>query len=419
MHKNRENGVLAPAVGRLRFAEPKATSFAGAYQNGKRISFISREWRESRFQVRLYRFMADSIPLIGSVLWTWSRLASAPGEFRFIRHDRPVESSEASGILKALFDRVCRTNFGHFGSQDDLLPPFFYSLFMDGAALGRMELESDLSGVRDFRFCDLSSCEVTINSSGGVAATVSTEAGEQLFRGPDLFYYALNADLANPHGRSILKAVPFVAYVEQQLVDDMRKTTHNAGYHRLHVKIKPPERRDSESDEAYIARANGYFDSSVAMIRDIEPEDNPVTWDDVAIEYIGPMGSGGVKTGNWYLSHRAMIEEICAGTNLAPFLLGYSYNATTNWAQFKYDLVMRQVRSVQNGAITFLNWLANIELALKGFDLTAAWQFDNDFSALAVEQEDIKSKQAGYIIELFNAGLIDREMASAKASRLV
>jgi hypothetical protein len=363
--------------------------------------------------------MADAIPLIASVLWTWSRLAAAPGQFRFYRHHKPVESEEAAGVLKQLFNRVCHTNFGHFGSQDDILPPFFYSLFMDGAALGKMELETDLSGVGDFRFYDLSGCEVTINESGGVTAEVSSDGADRTVRGPDLFYYALNADLANPHGRSILKAVPFVSHVEQQLVDDMRKSTHNAGYHRLHVKIKPPERREGESDDAYIARANGYFDNSVAMIRDIEPEDNPVTWDDVSIEYIGPMGSGGVKTGNWYLSHRAMIEEVCAGTNLAPFLLGYSYNATTNWAQFKYDLVMRQVRSVQNGAITFLNWLANVELALKGFDLTASWQFDNDFSALAVEQEDIRSKQAGYVIDLFNAGLIDKETAMAKAARLV
>jgi len=36
----------------------------------------------------------------------------------------------------------------------------------------------------------------------------STDAGEVVHDGPDLFYYALNASLTNPYGRSIIKAVP-------------------------------------------------------------------------------------------------------------------------------------------------------------------------------------------------------------------
>ncbi len=168
-----------------------------------------------------------------------------------------------------------------------------------------------------------------------------------------------------------------------------------------------------------MTRANTYFDDTVSMIKNIEPEDNPVTWQDVAIEYIGPRGQGGTKTSNWYINHRAMVEEVCSGTNLAPFLLGYSYNATTNWAQFKYDLVMRQVCTVQNAAITFLNWLANIELALRGFDLRASWQFDNDFSVLAGDQAEVKSREANRVIDLYKAGLIDKDTASRAATRLV
>lgn len=384
-----------------------------------RIAFAANEYRESRFKVRLYRFMAESIPIVGTVLWTWSRLAAAPGEFQFSQYRNQGSSQEVEKIIEHLFRRVCKINFGHNGSLVDLLPPLFHSLFLDGSIVGVLGLEPDMSGVRTFRFFDLGETKVNIGSDGAVRVIFDDGESERSLAGQNIFYYALNADLANPYGRSVLSAVPFVSYVEQQLVDDMRRSTHNAGYHRLHIKIKPPERRDGEGDDAYISRANSYFDSTVSMIREIEPDDNPVTWDDVAIDYIGPTGAGGVKTGNWYLSHRAMVEEICSGTHLAPFLLGYAYNATTNWAQFKYDLVMRQVRSVQSGAVTFLNWLANIELALKGYDLNAAWKFDNNFSALAGEQEEIKNRQAGYIIELYKAGLIDRETASARAAKLV
>jgi hypothetical protein len=383
------------------------------------IAFMPGEWRESRFRVRLYRFMANAIPLVSSVIWTWSRMAAAPGQFKFYREETSEENSQASEAVRQLFQRINQSNLGHTGSQDDLLHPFFQSLFLDGAVAGFLELHPDLSGVADFRFFDLAECEVTMADTGTITVTRSTERGERRFTGPDLFYYALNADLANPYGRSILKAVPFVSYVEQQLVDDMRLTQHNAGYHRLHVKIKPPERREGETDESYVSRANAYFDGTVSMIKDIELDDNPVTWDDVAIEYIGPQHQGGTKVSNWYLNHRAMVEEICAGTQLAPFLLGYSYNTTTNWAQFKYDLVMRQVRSVQNAVIYFLEWLANVELSLKGFGVTARWHFDNSVSALAGEEADVRSKEAACVIDLYQAGLIDKETAVQRAARLL
>jgi hypothetical protein len=407
------------AFDKFRLKETVPVRLKGIHERIGKMTFKSSDWRESRFRVKLYRFMAESIPLVNSVIWTWSRLAAAPGEFKFFKNDESDANPEATAVLNQLFERIVRANFGHIGNQDDLLHPLFQSFFLDGAVVGKMELFDDLSGISNFRFFDLARTETRISPSGDIVVIESDDEGERRFSGRDLFFHALNADLANPYGRSVLKAVPFISYVEQQLVDDMRRTMHNAGYHRLHVKIAPPERRDGEGDDAYVNRANAYFDGTVSMIKDIEPQDNPITWDDVAIEYIGPKESGGTRVSNWYLNHRAMIEEICSGTHLAPFLLGYSYNATTNWAQFKYDLVMRQVRSVQNAAISFLGWMAGIELALKGFDLTAKWRFDNNFSALALEQGEIKSKEAAYVIDLFNAGLIDRESATKKAARLL
>jgi len=415
--------IRLETISKKKPAQDKAGMIAMMRESNRQarsLVFHSGEFRDGRFGVRLYRFMAESIPLINSVIWTWSRMAAAPGEFVLSDSRDRIEDQGASMVLDNLFARINRVNLGRPGSQDDLLHPFFQSLFLDGMIFGLLELEKDLSGVAAFRFFDPARTEVKMSPAGEVSVIEHLDNSERIYRGPDLFFYALNADLSNPFGRSILKAVPFVTYVEQQLVDDMRRTVHNAGYHRLHVKIAPPERREGETDDAYVGRANSYFDNTVSMIKDIEPEENPVTWEDVAIEYVGPNTQGGGTRGNnWYISHRAMVEEICSGTHLAPFLLGYSYNATTNWAQFKYDLVMRQVCSVQGAAVNFLNWLANIELSLKGFSLTAGWKFDNKVSALAREQTEIKKVEAGYIIDLYTAGLIDRDTAADRAGRLV
>lgn len=418
LSRHNGNAVLTARVERFNPFQNSALALGSGPSCVRGITFRSSDWQDDRFRVKLYRFMTEAIPLVNSVIWTWSRLAAAPGEFGFYRDGDKVENPAASETLEALFRRVSRLNLGHGGSAAELLHPFFKSLFLDGRVLGTMELEQDLSGVAAFRFFDAAQVRLQVLSGGEVRVTMETESGERHFGGPDVFFYALDADVSNPCGRSILRAVPFVAYVEQQMVDDMRRTAHNAGYHRLHVRITPPERREGESDEVYVGRANDYFDGTVSMIRDIELEDNPVTWDDVSIEYIGPKGREGSRSSNWHLDHRAMVEEICSGTHLAPFLLGYSYNATTNWAQFKYDLVMRQVYSVQGAAVAFLNWLANIELALKGFSVSARWSFDNTVSALLKDQTEIKQIEARCLIDLYNAGLVDKETALRKAARM-
>ncbi len=387
--------------------------------SNRNISFLSSDLRQSSFRIKLYRFMAESIPLINSVLWTWTRLAVAPGKYKYFDNDDRVDNPSADDALERLFGLITHFNFGSSSDVEGILIPFFNSLFLDGAVAGSIQLHNDLSGIKTVELFDLSRCSIRLTSSGEIKIIVEGDRGQRTYSGADVFYFAHNADIANPYGKPILQAVPFVSYIEQQLVDDMRKSMHNSGYHRLHVKITPPEKREDENDDAYVNRANTYFDDTLSMMRDIKTEDNPVTWDDVSIEYIGPKSHGSARSGNWYLTHRAMVEEVCSGTNLAPFLLGYAYNATTNWAQFKYDLIMRQVRSVQQCAIQFLNRLANIELALKGIKVDASWGFDNRFSALAKEQTQIKNDETSRIIDLFNAGLIDKDEASRCARELL
>ncbi|MEW5994231.1 MAG: hypothetical protein AB1744_07535, partial [Candidatus Zixiibacteriota bacterium] len=193
---------------------------------------------------------------------------------------------------------------------------------------------------------------------------------------------------------------------------------HNSGYHRLHVRITPPERMAGESDSAYVERINSYFDATVSMIKSCDVDDNPVTWDNVAIEHIGPENVRSV-TNSWFFNHRAMIEDICAGTNLSPFMLGYSYGATTTWSAFKFDIVMRQVRSVQAEVAHFLEWIGNIDLALAGIDARCRFEFDNTFAYQAAEKTSVDSTRIENILKLLNAGLIDKEVARSKAGELI
>lgn len=380
-------------------------------------------WRDSthypnKFKLDLYRFLRNNIPLLNSCIWTWSRLSSAPGRYEIIESKSVVETDRANKYLKDMALRIYPFDYHKMAGLESFFPLLFGSLFTDGAFAGFAIINTDATGIEKFQPIDPSFLSLKRDQRFNDFLVLQTDSGDIKIEGDDFYYFGLNTDINSGIGRSILSAVPFVAYIEQQLIDDMRRTTHNAGYHRLHVKITPPEKLSGESDSAYVDRTNDYFDETVSMIKGAEVDENPVTWDNVKIEYVGPRNVHGV-TNAWFLNHRAMVEEVCAGTNLSPFMLGYSYGTTHNWAKFKYDLVMRQVISIQRQTSRFLEWMGNIELALKGITCKCRYVFDNSLTYLATEQADIEKGKVDNLIKLYSAGLISKETALNKAGDLL
>ncbi|MDD5425943.1 MAG: hypothetical protein PHN52_05625 [candidate division Zixibacteria bacterium] len=381
------------------------------------LKWTTGDYKSGRFRIMLYRFLTDHIPLINSCIWTWVRLASAPGSYKISGTTDKIVEEKARRVLEKLYDRLYSNTLGNRTGTVSLLPMLFSGLFRDGLFGGFLTVNRDFSGVD--RFLPIDSVDLGYESEG-------IRPGLYLDRGirrwsldrPDFYYLSLSNDPGEPLGRSILKSVPFISYIEQQLVNDMQKTSHNSGYHRLHVKITPPERMAGESDNAYTERINGYFDATVRMIKTCDIDDNPVTWDNVAIEYIGPDRSRDISN-SWFMNHRAMIEDICAGTNLAPYLLGYSFGATTTWSNFKFDVVMRQVRSVQAEVARFMEWVGNIELALTNFEATCRFVFDNSFAYQAMENVNVQSARVNNILKLFEAGLVEKKAAEEIIRELI
>jgi hypothetical protein len=408
-----------PGVQRLATkARPSAKS---PYQTMERIGGMLKmspaEVRSGRYRTMLYRFLCDNIPVVNSCIWTWSRLAAAPGAFRIKAGGNDHLVERAQQRLDELTRRIYLDAGGQATGVPALLVDLFRSLFRDGIFGGFVTVKSDASGVQQFVPVDSIDIRQGDDPRNPSLLLEMEDRTINLSR-PDFRHLSLSAGVESPLGQSVLQSVPFVSYIEQQLIDDMRRTSHNAGFHRLHVKINPPERMAGESDSAYTDRINGYFDSTVSMIRSCEVDDNPVTWDNVAIEYIGPQpGRGG--TNNWFYNHRAMVEEICAGTHLAPFLLGYSYGDTTTWSAFKFDVVMRQVRSVQAEAAQLLEWIGNIDLALAGLDVQCRFVFDNSFAYQASDLATIQAQRTDSLLKLHQAGLIDDETARSRAGELL
>jgi hypothetical protein len=362
---------------------------------------------DNSFRIKLYRFLRDNIPILNSAVWTWTRISSSPSHFDFKGSEDPDLLDKGTEVIRSLDRRIYQHSFQKFGGTDALLVQFFRSLFTDGAVCGELVLTPSRDRVDKFYFIDPATVKFKLKGQKHWELFQEVDGTEITLNPHSTFYLGLDSDPDDPRGKSILGSIPFVARVEQKLLEDMQKTMHNAGYHRLHVQIKPPDRFSGESDENYLARANRYFEDTVMMMKDLAPEDNPITWNDVQIEYIGP--SGHISSSNyWYINHKALVEDICAGVHLDPLILGYSYGPARSWAQFKYELILRNVISIQRCAKSFLEWIRNIELALWGLPLECIHHFDNRKFFGMLEQRKaervhleniIRKKEAGFITE--------------------
>ncbi len=390
-------------------------------QNGKQLLNMLRLSRgdlmSGRHRTQLYRFLTNNVPVVHSCIWTWVKLASAPGEY-------VVESSSGTQVESRAADRLARLSDGLYSGTTNqrvglafLLSELFTSLFRDGMFVGYLRVKPDQSGVEQLLPIDVASLRFE-SDSGRTGLYLDQNNQLVSLKRPDVFVIPYSGSSDAPYGRSLLQAVPFVAYIEQQLIDDMRRSSHNSGFQRFHVRISPPERMSGESDSAYTNRVNAYFDSTVEMFRSCEVDDNPVTWNNVEVSSIGADRRRDTSS-SWFMTHRAMVEEICAATNLSPFLLGYSYGATTTWSGFKFDVVMRQVRAVQAQASQFLEWIGNIELALAGIDARCRYRFDNSFAYQVKDDIAVQTARIDNLLKLYQAGLIDAATAKKETWRIL
>ncbi|HBZ00376.1 MAG TPA: hypothetical protein DEO84_03545 [candidate division Zixibacteria bacterium] len=373
-------------------------------------------------RVTLYRFLRENIPIISGAIWIWVRLCASPMEF----HLKDGAKERNIALLKSQLDKLNRilspNPYYKSGGLDRLCDLFFSSLFIDGAFAGNIEL-NESGKLAGFSPCDIRNLtfECEADQAGYPRWNIyrESEGGRELLDPATFIYIPLDDDAGDPRGKSILQSVGFVSRLEQKLLDDMQKTQEKAGYNRLHVLIKKPERRLGETEQSYIDRANSYFDDTVTLFSGIKPSDSAVTWDDIEIKTIGPASGTGTATHSWYLSHRALVEDICAGVHLDPFMLGYSYSSTQTWARFKFELVLREIISVQRQAGRFFEWLVNTHLALEGVDLKASVKFDNDRVNSVLEKYQAEREQSDRVIELFKAGLLSKDEAREKINERI
>ncbi len=351
-----------------------------------------------------YRFLRDNIPIISTGIWTWVRLC-ATSMTQHIEGDKE-QLAKAEIQLSELEHRLLEAPYGRGSGLMKLTEAYYLELFTTGKFAGEVILTEDGKSIDHFKFIDpyLVGWEYSDDCWLPFVRNLETEEMEPV--DPDRFFYStLGIDLSNPGGGEPLASIPFVVEIEQLMLEDMARSSHNAGTPRLQVKITRPERNSWEGDEQYSGRANTYFRDVLNEFKNLEPDDNIFTWSDVEVTVVGGNGNGT----DWRLNREQVIEDVITGLKLFPWILGRSHKTTKNWVQCQFDLLMQMASAHQKSGTDLIDWLCNLQLHLQNIDADVCHVFEQLPDLFRLERARAEKQELENIDFKVNRGYISKD----------
>ena len=355
------------------------------------------------FMLQVYRFLRDSIPDVSDGVWTWKRLCQTGFDVDLF----DVSSEYAERRARRLIDSLnARVNSGDRG-MDGLLDVFYTQLFTYGAAAMEIVLTNSREQIHDVVPVDV--WTVRFKREKGELLPYQLVNGEEIPLPKDRFIYVgMDRDGTNPYGRSMLRALPFVIKIQQRLIEDMAKATHNAGWSKLHVSYAPGEKQPRESAEKYTERINKDLEDLRSTMTGLEPDQNLITYDNVKVNLI----RGDQQTQVFYGNHKAVEEQVITGMHLMPVLMGRNYGTTETYGTAQFEIVNRQVEAVNRSVKRMLERLYNFELALMWGEARAKVNMRTNRTVDVLKEADARAKEIDNVLRLQEAGYIDRDRAA-------
>ena len=355
------------------------------------------------FMLQVYRFLRDAIPDVSDAVWTWKRLCQTGYDIEILEPSSDAARRRADRLLRELDTRV---NTGDRG-MDGLLDVFYTSLFTYGAAALEIVLTRSRESIRDVVPVDV--WTVRFRREDGLLQPYQLHDGDEIRLPRERFIYVgLDRDGTNPYGRSMLRSIPFVVKIQQRLLEDMAKATHNLGWSKLHVQYSPEAREWGESADAYRGRIDGNFADLREKLSGLEADQNLVTYDNVSVHLI----RGDQRSLVFYDNHKAIEEQVITGTHLMPILLGRNYGTTETYGTAQFEIINRQVEAVNRSVKRILERLYNFELALMWGSARARVRMRQNRTVDVLREATARGREIANAVRLRDEGFVDHAAAA-------
>lgn len=302
------------------------------------------------------------IPIVSASVWAWKWMVFTDNYLTYIGEDK--RQDEARKVIADLDKRILPFGFTKGSGINAMLDQFLQSIFSYGRFAAHLEIPPTLNEISSVTILDgFNVYFKKVDSSFLPFYSKTASLDAKAVNPAKFFYYGLNMSHRNPYGTAMVESVPSLLDIMDEMMQDMRQSSHNAGLPRLHIKLKQPEILESETTEQYESRVNNYFTNTVEEMAEIGPDDNFYTWQDVEIGVAGGTNVGGFV---WKANRNVVTEEILSGFHLFPWIIGSSAATTKNWVQAQFQLIVNQADSIQRIASNMIEWITNLELSLQG-----------------------------------------------------
>jgi len=383
---------------------------------GSKSDYLLPSGIDPRILFPVLRRLRDYIPDVSAGVWAWVRLCTTALSYSF-EDGSAASQQEAKTILRSLDRRIYGFQNEREKGVETLTQCFFLSVFTYGAFCGEVVLDDLHRKIERFIIIDPATIRFKMNSITREYQPyqIQSDGGLVALNSASFFYFGLDTDGLSPYGRSPLLALPLVVKLQQQLINDMARAQHNAGYPTIHFKIAEPQRESRESASNYNMRLQQKIQSVNEELQDKKTDSNLVTFDNVDVQYIGPGGN----LHQWSESIQAIGEQVISALHLAPFMIGRNWGTTQSWGAAQYMLLTNNARTVQEGAKRLVDWLRNLELALQGNPLSVIHQFAPHHHIDSYDRARAFQTSARTLSMLSENGLLDPDVAKQRIETLM
>lgn len=355
------------------FAKKMSQSPVAAVQTSSSRNFLTQFESFSPIsssQIRLYRELRNSVPIIDAAIDKLVRLVCA---FRLTCDDKIAEKE-----MQDFFSSVAVG--GNTRGIEAFISVYFDELLTCGTAIG--EIIPTVSGSFGALYnTSLDSVELSRSKNGFDVDIFLAGAERMKPPRPDLLMMSvLNPTPGHIEGNSLLTGLPFVSAILIKIYNSIGNNFDRAGNVRYAVTYKP---QNDALDKAYakdramqIASEWSKAMNSSGSVHDF------IAVGDVQIKAIG--------ADNQILESevpvRQMLEQIVAKTGLPPFMLGLSWSSTERMSAQQADILTSELEHYRKILEPVILKIGNSFLRMNGFAASAEVVWDDICLQDAVEE---------------------------------
>ncbi len=305
-----------------------------------------------RQEAEIYRSLREALPILDAAI---TKLVRLTGGFTVRCPDKHAEA----GLLQFLRQMPCGR--GQYGI-DSFLGVYLDSLLTYGSAVG--ELVTDGKHLRAVCWGDVRRIEVRQGSSPLelTLCDAATLGGKPFPRQELLLFTALNPEVGNPYGVSLLRSMPFLADILLKIYETIGRNWERAGNLRYAVVYRPGTEGGYTDAERRAQQMAGQWSEAMQAGRNGSVRDF-VAVGDVSVKVIG--SDGPILDSE--VPVRQILEQLVARTGLPPFLLGLSWASTERMSVQQSDLLTSELWAIRRAVEPALRRICTVWLQLEGY----------------------------------------------------